>query len=399
MHRKKILYLSQAFPFPDDGGGKIKTLNTLKALSSKYDVYAVFVSEYQPSVGEVAHLTNLGIKVKVFYSEKIHWSVKDDYGWLCKNFIKGNPHYIFQYENFKAKKFISKEIYLYKPDVIHVDHLNLAQYLPKEKNQKWILESHNFESLLYWTRLINSRNVKRKIYLLIEMIFTYFYERKMLSRFDCIFSISNKERKKLIQVFKLGNIKTQPLVYGTKEIRKQKTSKQILFIGSVRWPPNEEAVRWFCKEIFPKIKARDKKVKFVVVGKRYEELEREIGKIEGVIFKGYQRDISKYLKKASVFVLPFSMGAGVRFKALTAMSYGVPIVSTHLGVDGLNMKSGVEYVLAESANDFSEKVWDLINDRKMNETIGNSGFKYLKNNHSILNNNKFIKMYDLEVSC
>jgi len=83
--RKKILYISQVFPYPNDGGGKIKTLNSLEALAKDNDVYAIFISEKNPNRIEVEYLKKIGIKkIKVFFNKKILASVKDDYLHLFK---------------------------------------------------------------------------------------------------------------------------------------------------------------------------------------------------------------------------------------------------------------------------------------------------------------------------
>ena len=70
MNKKKLLFLSQAYPYPADGGGKIKTLNSLKTLAKKFDVYAIFISEKNPSKSELDYIKSLGVyKIKVFFNE------------------------------------------------------------------------------------------------------------------------------------------------------------------------------------------------------------------------------------------------------------------------------------------------------------------------------------------
>jgi hypothetical protein len=158
---KKILYLSQQFPQPPNSGGKIKTLNSLLTLSKKYLVFAVFISDEKVKKKDLKILTDAGIQVKIFYKPSIRVSVKNNLGQLLKNYLLAKPYYVFQYAHTPAADFIEKTINFFDPNVIHVDHLNMSQYLPQVKTQKWILEHHNVETYLYWTSFFNTKKLLR----------------------------------------------------------------------------------------------------------------------------------------------------------------------------------------------------------------------------------------------
>ena len=341
--KKKILYLSQVYPYPADGGGKIKTLQTLRALAREFDIHAVFVSEYKPSKKDLQELHDLSIKVNVFYSDRVLASVKDDLVDLANHFIRGIPHYVFQYLHKNAYIAVQEIIKLWNPDIIHVDHLNMSQYLPKEKNQIWLLEHHNVETHLYWTRFIHTGRITRKIYLFIEMMLTFFYEWKTLRHFDHILAISDKDTKRLQNIFRVEKVSTQPMVYPVHPVNhKRAKHPYILFIGNLGWPPNEDAVGWFLKDVFPKIIKQIPDAQFHVVGKRQPRYEKDWVIPRNVFLHGYQKNLDPFLSNAYLCVLPFRMGGGLRLKCLTALSAGVPVVSTSLGIDGIKIRHGVE---------------------------------------------------------
>ncbi len=392
--KKKILYLSQMYPYPPDGGGKIKTLQTLRALAREYEVSAVFVSETKPTEQELNELTKLGIKVKVFYSDKILASVKDDLVDLSWHFIRGIPHYVFQYTHEPAFPFIKEAIVEFRPDIIHVDHLNMAQYLPNEKRQIWILEHHNVETYLYWTRFLYSRKLTRKLYLLIEMILTFFYERKTLGLFDHVFAISREEEARLRNIFRITNTSTQPLVYPINPIRREPVNHPyILFIGNLGWPPNEDAVEWFLREIFPTVLKKLPDAQFHVVGKRQPRYEKNWPVLPNVFLHGYQKNLDPFLVNAHVFVMPFQMGGGMRLKSLTALAAGVPVISTPLGVEGLAVRDGKEVLLARSASEFAGAVVTLLGSPQLQSALSLQGNRYLKKYHGGKKNKHFLATY------
>lgn len=392
--KKRILYLSQMYPYPPDGGGKIKTFNTLQALAKKYSIYAIFISEVNPTAYEIKQLEKLGIKIKVFYSDQVLASVKDDLFNLFWHFIRGIPHYVFQYTHEPAFKFILRTIEEYKPDTIHIDHLNIAQYLPQKKCGAWILEHHNVESYLYWTRFLHSRKLTRKIYLLIEMVLTYCFEYRTLRKFDHIFAISETEAKRTKRLFGTQHVTAQPMVYpATKRKYIQQKRFYILFIGNLGWPPNEDAIEWFLRSIFPHIKKKFPDVEFHVVGRRQPMYEKNWPKLKRVYLHGYKKDLTQYLNRADVFIMPFRMGGGMRLKSLTALASRIPLVSTTLGVEGLHTNPGSEYLLARTSTEFANQVIKLLSSKKLQQQLGKNAINYVKNYHSIKQNIKFLKEY------
>lgn len=391
-HKKKILYISQLYPYPANSGGKIKTLNTLLALVKKYQVFAIFISEENPIQKDLAYLEKRGIQVKVFFSPTILASVKDDLVGLFFKFIHGIPHYVFQYTHDEAFPYIKKAIIEYNPDIIHIDHLNMSQYLPKHKKRVWILEHHNVEAYLYFTRFISTRKVTRKFYLFIEMVLTYFYESKMLRKFDHIFTISLPEEKRVKNMYGVSRVSTQPIVSTVRPIKKVLHSNpRIGFVGTMGWPPNEDAIEWFLKDIFPKIKAKIPDAQFHLAGKPGV---RYIPKGEaGIYFHGFLANIDPLLARIDVFVLPFRMGGGLRLKALTALSAGIPLVTTSLGIEGLNVQNGKQCLIANNAQDFADNVVKLIESKKLRNELSGNALRYITIHHDGKKNGVFLEEY------
>ncbi|MBI5620166.1 glycosyltransferase [Candidatus Gottesmanbacteria bacterium] len=392
--QKKILYISQMYPCPPDGGGKIKTLQTLHALAREYEIYAVFVSETKPTEQELRELTKLGITVKVFYSDKILASVKDDLAGLLWHFIRGIPHYVFQYTHQPAFSHVLKLIEDFQPDIIHIDHLNMAQYLPKEKRQVWILEHHNVETYLYWTRFLYSKKLARKFYLVIEMILTFFYEWKTLRQFDHVYAISHKEEERLRNTFCITNTSPQPLVYPIHLIRRKPPKKPyVLFVGNLGWPPNEDAIEWFLQDIFPFVLREVPDAEFHVIGKRQPRYEESWPKLSNVFLHGYQKNIDPFLASAQVFVLPFRMGGGVRLKALTALASGVPIISTPLGVEGLYVQDGRECFISSTPIPFANSIITLLRHQEVQKEMGKRALFYMKVFHKEKEQDRLLQTY------
>lgn len=394
--KPRLLFLSQGFPYPPDGGGYIKTFNTLTALAKKYEIWAVFVSE-KPAVKEgLAYFQNIGVRCVVVDNPNVYRPVKQNLRWLFSNLLQGIPHYVFQYTQPLARQKIQELWDTIDPDLVHVDHLNLAQYLPKQKKIPWILEHHNLEFFLYWTRFKYTRRLDRKLYILLEMLLTFGVEWRWLPKFDVIWCISKEEKLRLLKFFPhvKGFVKAQPLVYPIPTARsRQVDSTSILFIGNTQWPPNEDALEWFISSIWPLIAEAEPAARLEVVGRKFPGLVNRLPIDHRIKFHDYQPDLAPYLARASVFILPFRMGGGVRIKSLTALASGLPVVSTPLGVEGLQVKHRRECMIASEKEEFAKQVVALLHSRTSRERLSKAAQLYYETHHGLDQNRRYVAEY------
>lgn len=381
------------FPYPPVSGGLIKTFNTITTLAQEHDVRAVFITDSIPSPTSLKHLTSMGISVKYFVSAQIRASLKEKFWDIVWCYLRGIPFYVYQYTHAPVFPYVEREIARFRPDIIHVDHLNLSQYLPQIKHQTWILEHHNVESYLYWTRLINARKFTRFLYLLIETVLTYMYEFRTLKRFDHVFAISKPEELRLRKLFGVRNVSTQPMTYTSQRITPQKhKGKNMVFVGVLDWPPNEDAVQWFIEDILPRVVERVPDVRFHIIGRLGP---RYVPKSSDHVFvQGFQQNLITFLSYADVFVLPFRMGGGLRLKALTALSSGIPVVTTPLGIEGVGVTHGKECVIAITPKEFSEAVVTLLQDAPLRKKLRQNAVFFMGEAYGPENEVAFLSVYN-----
>jgi len=398
MKKKTILYITELFPYPPTSGAKIKSLNTIQTLSKKFNIILVCFNQNNISKKDFKYIKQYTQQVKVFSLPNLNSQPQEKLNLLILNYLKLTPHFLYQFYSNSAEKYIKLIIEKINPDIIHVDHINMAQYLPVKKTQKWILEEHNVEHILALEKFVYFPKLKKtKIFLFFEYLLTYFYERRTLPKFDYIFSISNFDREIIIKKFNLNNISTQNLVYEfnkqQKCIFKNKTNKNLLFIGDITWFPNKLAIKWFTQSIFPLIRMKEPNVTLNIVGEIENSFSKELTKEKNVITHGFTKDVSTLLSKASLFIMPFQVGGGVRIKALTAFSYKLPIVTTPKGIQGIEGTNKRDYLIANNEKDFANKCISILKNFKLLQTMGENGYNYLLKNHSHKNNNTFLNKY------
>ena len=131
--------------------------------------------------------------------------------------------------------------------------------------------------------------------------------------------------------------------------------RDLMFLGGFAHSPNADAVKYFVKEIFPLVKERIGEVKFYVVGNEPPAEIRSLAS-EDVIVTGYKEDLAPYFNECKVFVAPLRYGAGIKGKINQSMSYGLPVVTTTIGAEGMGLENGINALIADGPGDFADNV-------------------------------------------
>ncbi|MEW2621987.1 glycosyltransferase family 4 protein [Streptomyces sp. NPDC048106] len=134
----------------------------------------------------------------------------------------------------------------------------------------------------------------------------------------------------------------------------------ILFQGSFDWPPNADAARWLTGGILPLIHRRVPDARVVLAGRATQEVTALAG--PHVEVTGRVPDMTPYLREADLVVVPLRVGSGTRIKILEAFAHGVPVVSTTIGAEGLDVVPGEHLDIADTAEDLARACADLLTD-------------------------------------
>ena len=143
--------------------------------------------------------------------------------------------------------------------------------------------------------------------------------------------------------------------------------KGVLFIGNFRHPPNVQAVQHLSEDILPRVPPELLAAHPVyVVGNGLEEVvgNQEV-KLKGLTLIGWVPQVSTYLQRARISVIPLLYGAGTKRKLMQSLLVGTPCVSTTIGVEGLDLDDGVHVLVADDASKFAESIQRLLTDDEL----------------------------------
>lgn len=384
-----ILYITQILPYPPDTGGNIKsfqTISILKKLGHEVSLFS-FVKDNKKLIYE-DEFKKRKIKIgKIFENPFLSTSNKS-VSYLSKlikffcNLFSVKP---FTVEKLSYPKMYSSILdYLKKENVdcIWISYFSMTQYLPNDFRGLRILELHDINSTFFRQMFLKDSFFHWKIYAFFEWIKFYFYEKRLLQKFDKIFTISLADKKRLENIVEKSKIDILPPFITPKKIKSKEKNRlfNLLFVGNLCWYPNKDGIYWFLKKIYPRIKKFVPEVTVKIVG---QIPQRNIfPSNERILFYNYQQNLKNFWEEDSVFIVPIRYGSGIRLKILEAMSYELPIVTTSEGAEGLNVIADKELLIARDEKEFANKTIDLLENKVLQKNLVRNAYKFLKANYS-----------------
>ena len=204
-------------------------------------------------------------------------------------------------------------------------------------------------------------------------------ELNLVKKADLIITVSENERKVISEKTGLNNV----TVWGHPvEVKEPQTPfnerKDILFVGGFLGldSPNEDAIVYFAKEVFPKLEG-ELSCRLFIVGMNPPKSVRKLSS-SSVIVTGYVEDLREYYEKCRIFVVPHRYSAGIPLKLLEAMGYGIPSVVSELTATQLNLTDGREVSVAKNTTEFVEKIMRLYKDEELWNQLQQNALDYVR---------------------
>jgi hypothetical protein len=147
------------------------------------------------------------------------------------------------------------------------------------------------------------------------------------------------------------------------------------------WLPNDDAIRYFTREIMPLIKSKVPDVTLTVVGRNPAPALVDLSKEDkSLIITGRVDDVRPYMENAAAYIVPLRIGGGTRLKIFEAMAMEKAVVSTTVGAEGLPLQNGVELLLADEPASFADAVVRVLTDHACADELGQRAATVVREN-------------------
>ena len=358
----RMLALTARLPYPPREGHQLRSWHILRAAARAHDVTLLsFQRDDDAPLDQCGPLRDMLAGLETFPVAAQH-----SHAALLRALVMG----VVGTKPFVAEKYACAQMrdrateVARQSDLVHVDILPLMPLLDGMREAiPVVLNAHNVEHALLRQRAEVERGWAARLFLRTQVAKLARFERDACRRADHVLACSADDARQVSALAPDTPVSIVPNGVDTASIVPARGAAaqrvSIVFVGQMAWFPNRDGMEWFLAEIFPRILAQRPDAQFVHVGKS-DGFRVPAALRPSVRLAGFVEDLAPIVADATVVVVPLRAGSGTRLKVLEAMAFAKPIVTTHVGAEGIDLAPGREALFADDAPEFAEAVLHLI---------------------------------------
>lgn len=376
----RILFLTPQFPFPASSGGLIKTATILQYLVPRHSVDVLCFRRRALTEEQKAWAAEFPGRITSLPLRQERTAIN-----LLRSYSARLPLSVYRNRSRQMSTLVASWLSEQTYDAVFIDHWLMAQYLPKDFSGLSLLHQHNAEHVLWQRQASGEANPLLKLLLRLEGQRVRRYEATILPRFRWVFAVSEEDRQSLIalgapaeRVRLLPNLPQADLLDRPK-LSFARSQPHLLYLGTLSWQPNQEAVERFLREVFPDLRRALPEARFILAGqgapRRLLNLARCSPQVDII---GPVAEAEPLYQQARVFIEPIYSGGGTKVKVLNALARGLPVVTTPQGAQGIEVLPGEHLLIARDPPSTVEAISRLMTDRELWERLSDNGRRLMQ---------------------
>jgi len=379
----KILWVKSDFLHPTTKGGHIRTLETLKRLHQRNEIHYVALDLLEQR-GGVERSSEYCTKA---YPIPHSVPARNTVGYFLQAFgglFSSMPVSVSRYQSDAMQQQVETLMRSEKFDAIVCDFLFPAVNIPDLSS--CILFQHNVEAMIWKRHAETAASTLRRAYFSGQYDRMQRFEGEVCRAVKSIIAVSEVDAATMRSKYGVSRIAAVPTgvdigYFAPKG--EQSPATDLVFLGSMDWMPNIDGVQWFVNEILPLIRKRRPECSLAIVGRSPDTAIQQLAQEDNRIrVTGTVQDVRPYLWESVVSIVPLRIGGGTRLKIYEAMAARVPVVSTTVGAEGLDVRNGENIYIADSSAGFADRCLALLEDEDGRRRMAGAAFEMVSSRYS-----------------
>ncbi|HEX3867597.1 MAG TPA: glycosyltransferase [Gemmatimonadaceae bacterium] len=376
----RILWLSHFVPYPPSGGALQRTFHLLRHAAERHEVHLLALNQPRllstPAAVQDATdaLAKLCASVRVIpipaERSRLHRMFA-----AARAVLGPDPFDVVWLRNTEFRDAAIERLTM-SVDLVHVDTIGLWPVVDTCRRSPIVLGHHNIESELILRRAAHETGWRARI-LTRDASKLRKLEQRASARAAMNVVVSSLDGGRLESIAPGAGVEVVDNGVDTEYWRPTTTSAEnngIIFAGTLGWYPNRDAVEFLVSQIWPLLSSSNQGRRLFLVGRDPPEMARQAAETDPRIqVTGFVPDVRPYMRDAAIALCPIRVGGGTRLKILDALAMAKPLVSTAVGIEGLDLIEGKHYLRAESAAEFVDQIRLLESDSDLRRQLGAAG--------------------------
>lgn len=385
--RHQLLFLCQTLPYPPHSGVQSRTFNVLRLLARTFDITALCFYRWKP--GDVQQDIQASVTTLKEWADAEAFPIPHEHDRLrfvwdhLRSVLLRKVYTAFEYDSTHYETRLQESLAANSFDLVHMDSLDLARYIPTLRPTPVVCVHHNVESLLLRRRASAEASPWRRAYLRYQAQLMKRAERFWCPRVALNVAVSETDREILERLADGGTFTVVPNGVDVDFYQPTKGRESgIVFVGGMTWFPNRDALQYFCDAILPYIDSDPLTHPVRWVGRASSSERQWFSKRYGVDMTGYVEDTRPIVGDAACYVVPLRVGGGTRLKILDAWAMGKALVSTSIGCEGLRAVDGWNILVRDDPEEFARAVQAVLSDEQLREELGRNARRTAEEHYS-----------------
>jgi glycosyltransferase involved in cell wall biosynthesis len=382
----RILQLCKKFPYPLKDGEAVAVTYLAQAMAKagvRIDLCAMNTRKHWVNIEqhrqEMRHYT----RIKTCFVDNHIYRIA-----AFRNLFSNRSFHIQRFNQPAFAETLQEMLETATYDVIQLESVYMIPYLSliRKKSQALVvLRTHNVENEI-WGRVAQNSSGLKKWYLRLQTARLRRYEEMAIRQCDLLVAISHRD----LRTFYTLGLKKPAMVlpigldlarYSPQSL--PSPAHSIAFLGSMDWIPNLEGLNWFIQTIWmPHFSNHTPGLHFHIAGRNAPERWKH-QTTPGVVFHGEVDSASAFLLQHPVVVVPLLSGGGMRAKILEAVALGRLVITTTVGLEGIELMDGTHCLVADTPAAFAQAIhWCLQNPSAM-QKMADAGRSELRQRYDL----------------
>lgn len=392
--KKRILMVLHFFPYPPHSGATTRVWNLIQRIAASYAVTLICVTNEAISGADRAIMQRYCQTVHLIrpggYRGKVIQLTSRD-GWkrvgeLIGLLLRGVPLGMARVRHSRVGREIESVLAGAEFDLIQIEFVEMGIYLADIRKAvpsgKTVLTEHDISTVQKHRRMLHAPWYLKPLFT-VDSILRREYEVRTLLRFDHVITMSPTDSATLVDygvpAARLSVVPNGADIEGCRPSSRRRHTKELVFLGPMTFFANRDGFVWFVESVLPSVEARHPGVRLVVVGQTDQAICSRYARA-GITYRGVVEDLSTEMTNGAVFIAPLRIGSGTRLKILTAMAFGMPVVTTSVGVEGITAGEGNGVVIADSEAGFADAIAGLFADPSKHSDYGRRAREFVEKN-------------------
>jgi polysaccharide biosynthesis protein PslH len=374
-----VVIVDEELPYPPTSGKRIRTLNLTLRLARRHHI--TYICHRNADEAEArraaAYLADHGIQPIVVDRAVPKKSGPGFYFRLAANLASSLPYSVAAHTSTALIEALRQHAANHPVDLWHCEWTPYAEALCGLTGAPRLIMAHNVESLI-WQRYYETESHPFKRWFIKHQWrkFRRFEERAFRGA-DHVVAVSDEDARVIAEQFGARRLDVVANGVDTSFFRPTdlpRHPEEILFLGSLDWRPNLDAVRLLLDQIFPAVRAKEPSARLCVVGRNPPHwLRRQVRAAGAVSLHADVPDVRPYLARCGVMAVPLRIGGGSRLKILEALACATPVVSTRVGAEGLNLEPDRHLRVVDRVEEMASALVQCIRDPQTARTLAEQG--------------------------